>query len=146
MNMQLCTCNFLKELCFNTISKPSFSPWHRNDTVFILYGPVYPRHGLLGYLLLGSVLPSRGTCQPELPSSPPHHFFFLFFHCNHPSSSFNHIFKFTFKYVKSPLFVSKCLCLNHQTHSLWCIYPHACMKWVWIMQLTKYICIHILTL
>ena len=96
-----------------------FPPCHRNDMVFISCGLVYPYQGLLGSPLLGSIIPKCGTYIDKLPSHPVPHVVTIsfFFSHHHPSPSFNHIFKFTFKYMKSPLFISKPLCLNHQTHS-----------------------------
>jgi len=89
-------------------SESSLSPWHQNDIVFITYGMVYPRQGLLGYPLLGLYFLGMGlvirTSWPPIQS--PISFFAFFFHCSHPSPSFYHIFKITFKYIKSSHFQS----------------------------------------
>jgi len=149
LNMQLCTCSCLKELCFNIWNKFQnyiFPPWHWNhiaSSFFPSCGPVCPRQGLLGYPLLGLLFPRRGTCHTRefgLPSGPPWLwcYFYPFFHHYHPNPSFS------IAYLNSPSnmwnhphFSKHLAWINNLiSHDLFknmfktILKSHACMEWM----------------
>ena len=129
-NMQLCTCSFLKELCFNTWNNFRiiiFPPWHRNDTVsfsFFLMWTSLPSSGSSRVPTFGTIFPRWGACHPDKLASLPIplcHGGTYFFTDIILALLLNHIFKFTFRYVKSSSFWST---LSRLTQSI--VKYHVC--------------------
>jgi len=121
-------CVTFSKSCVSTqFQNHHFPLWYQNDTVFVLFGLVYPHRGLLGYPLLASVLPRHGTCHPDnLASHPVPHFtsFSPFFRCNNPNPSFNHIFQiYLLNMLNQPHF-SKHSCLIQQFRSTYFMQNH----------------------
>jgi len=147
MIMIVCTYSFLKEYCFNTWNKVQihhFPHWPWNDVVQYVYlWSAHPRQGLLvvsnlwdhplGTGLVTETTPSGTTIQRN--NNYTHAAIIL-------ALLFNHIFKFTFKYVNHPHY-SNILCLNltipffvtclktNVFKTIW--NPYVCMEWMHLL-------------